>query len=264
MSQIDQELISKLEQERQSNSEQASFIWQSAASTHTGRVRASNEDAFLESSDEGLWLVADGMGGHSRGDYASRAIVKAFNDFRQEPGLSKNLNDIETRLLSANETCLNAFKGKRVGSTVVALLIINGLSFFIWAGDSRIYRLRNDQLELMTEDHSLGQERVNRGELTLEELADHPSAHVLTRAIGVHKNLSFELRYSDVQPGDRFLICSDGLYYALSNDLLKSKLQQHTPSVAMQELMELALDYGGRDNLTAIVVEACKNGHNKS
>lgn len=235
--------------------------YESSGSTHKGWVRFVNEDAYLELSDARLWAVADGMGGHKRGDYASKAVIKALNGFSRQSGSYKNslintIEDLQNRLVEANQVCQKAFQARRIGSTVALLFEFGGHCFFLWAGDSRIYRLRDGNLEQMTHDHSLAQEKFNRGELNQDEAESHPSAHILTRAIGVHRHLKLELRYSRAMPGDRYLLCSDGLYSAVDTEEILANLSLKTRNEALESLMRSALDRGGRDNITAILVDS--------
>ena len=249
-------LINDLHEDLCHQSISHSLKWKSAACTHIGRVRHINEDAFLESNEHGLWLVADGMGGHSRGDYASKSVVLALSHFIRQTTLAQNITDIEERLIKINHQCQNAFRGKRIGTTIALLFEFNGHCFYIWAGDSRIYRLRNNTLELMTNDHSLAQEKYARGELNIEEAKTHPSANILTRAVGIHKNLRLEIGHSAAQNGDRYLICSDGLYNDLDFNKIQSILPTKSLNTALDQLLNNALNQGGKDNITAIIVEA--------
>jgi len=224
--------------------------WQSSAGTDIGNVRPLNEDAFFVSNTERIWCVADGMGGLSRGDYASNAVVKALTDFTQRTSLKDNLIDLENRLQQVNQTCQTAFRGKRLGTTAALLFAFNQHCFFIWAGDSRIYRLRNNSLEQITQDHTVAQQNLQ---------SHHPQtsqAHILTQAIGVHKNLALELQHADVQANDRFLLCSDGLYNSLDHASMTKLLAKGDTAAALQGLIEKALAEGGQDNITAIVVDA--------
>lgn len=231
----------------------------SHGTTHKGKVRFVNEDAYLELTETKLWAVADGMGGHKRGDYASNAIVKALQGFsRKSAGkdhLLSLIDDLQQRLAGANEACKTAFRGKRVGSTVALLFEFGGYCFFLWAGDTRIYRLRDTQLELMTRDHSLAQEKCDKGELNHDEAREHPSAHILTRAIGVNRHLKLELRCAEAMPGDRYLLCSDGLYRGVELEKMRNTLNMESPDTALTTLITSALDSGGHDNITAIVVD---------
>lgn len=239
------------------NHETATAIsWQSSSCTDIGRVRHINEDAFLDAPEKKLWVVADGMGGLSRGDYASKAVVSALKDFSRLPSITANIKKIETQLISANDICRSAFRGKRLGTTVAALFAFGDYCFYIWAGDSRIYRLRDNNVEQMTEDHTVAQEKYLNGEIKSEEIEDHPSSNVLTRAVGVHRALHLDMGYEPVKHGDRFLICSDGLYNDLELSEIKSLLKDNTAENALNRLVTLAIKRGGQDNITGIVVDA--------
>ncbi|MCB1757713.1 MAG: serine/threonine-protein phosphatase [Gammaproteobacteria bacterium] len=232
------------------------LAWVSSALTHVGYVRAGNEDAFLDAREEGLWVVADGMGGHSRGDQASRAVVNSLVSFKRSHDLTQNIENLESRLLAANRACRAMVRGKVIGSTVAALFAFDPFCFFLWAGDSRIYRLRDGQLKQMTEDHSLVQEMCALGELTPEEAEHHPSSNIITRAVGVHDRLRIEMQYTTVHPGDRYLLCSDGLYKDMEKDEIHRLLAAGSADHAVNALVELALERGGTDNVTAIVAQA--------
>jgi len=150
---------------------------------------------------------------------------------------SGNLDDIIERLRKANDVCREATDGQMMGSTVAVLHIHQDKAYVVWAGDSRIYRLRGDEFSQLTDDHSLVQELHRLGELTASEAENHPSQNVITRAIGVNDELDVQVRQVELEAGDRFLLCSDGLFKDVK------------PSV------ELALRRGGTDNVTAIVVQ---------
>ncbi len=230
--------------------------WHSTSRTDVGRVRPVNEDAFLDSPEQRLWVVADGMGGQSRGDYASGAVVKQLSAFPHHGSLLVNLKDLEDRLQAANERCRTAFRNKKPGTTVVALLAHGNYCFFLWAGDSRVYRLRGNTLELLTEDHSVARQMHQRGEITAEEAEKHPKAHVLTRAVGVRDKVQLDLGHAEVHAGDRFLLCSDGLYNPLEPADIQASLALGGPGEACESLVDLAMERGGPDNITAIIVEA--------
>lgn len=232
------------------------LAWTSSARTHVGFVRSGNEDAFLDAREEGLWVVADGMGGHSRGDQASQAVVNALVTFKRSHDLTQNIENLEARLLKANKQCRAMIKGKVIGSTVAALFAFDPFCFFLWAGDSRIYRLRDGVMSQMTEDHSLVQEMCALGEITPEEAEHHPSSNIITRAVGVHDKLRLEMQYTTVHPGDRYLLCSDGLYKDLKRDEIKALLENGPADYAVNRLVDLALERGGSDNVTAIVLQA--------
>ena len=239
------------------NKVQNPLSWTSSARSHVGFVRSANEDSFLDAREQNLWVVADGMGGHSRGDQASQAIIRHLIDFEGSDDINENIENLEARLIDANHECRSMIKGKIIGSTVAALFVLEPFCFFLWVGDSRIYRLRGNTLEQMTEDHSLVQELCTLGELTPEEAEHHPSSNIITRAIGVHDKLRIEVQYATMEPGDRYLICSDGLYkdvhHSEIQELLANAISAHQ---SVNNLVNLALERGGKDNVTAIVAQA--------
>lgn len=235
---------------------QAALTWHSASRTDVGRVRHINEDAFLDSREQRLWVVADGLGGHSRGDYASSTVVEQLRGFSRQKALLANLRDLETRLHVAHEKCRTAFRKHRPGTTVAALLAHGNYCFMLWAGDSRIYLLRDGELEQLTQDHSVAQEKFSRGELTQEELAHHHAAHVLTRAVGAGRSLRLDMHYLPARAGDRYLMCSDGLYNPVDASNIRALMGQGSAEDCCVALVDLALAGGGRDNITVVVIDA--------
>lgn len=227
----------------------------SCAASEVGHVRKINEDAFLDAREQGLWVVADGMGGHSRGDRASRTIVERLHDFQRKDLPQQAVDDIVSRLSTANDWCREQADGQIMGSTVAVLYVHGDQAWMIWAGDSRIYRYRAGDVAQLTDDHSLVQELHRLGELTAEEAENHPSSNVITRAIGVADELDVQVRSVDVEPGDRFLLCSDGLFKDVAPDEIRASLLQPSPAQALAAAVELALRRGGTDNVTAIVVQ---------
>ena len=235
---------------------QLNLSWKSASDSKLGYVRTVNEDAHLDAAEQNLWVVADGMGGHSYGDEASRTIVEQLQTFRASPDMRADIEDLQDRLTVAHSLCRSNGNGKLMGSTVVALFVHDPYCFFLWAGDSRIYRYRGDSLDQMTEDHSLVQGLVSIGELKREDMDKHPSSHIITKAVGVQTELELDLRYALVEPGDRYLICSDGLYKDVTEDEIAQGMAKATIDESLNQLVDLALDRGGTDNTTAIVVQA--------
>ena len=248
--------FAQLEQIESSIGRDRFIHWQSAAHSHIGHVRDINEDAFLNASEQGLWVVADGMGGLARGDYASGVVVEGLLHFCRASSAAISIRDLEMRLRLAHDDCRNSFQGERVGSTVAAMFSYHDHAFFLWAGDSRIYRFRDGQLTQLTDDHTVAQERHRSGELSGLQARIHPSAHVLTRAVGVHQTLYLDLQYDRVLSGDRYLLCSDGLYQGGETKELEKALGSGDSTQSLQRLISLALEAGGRDNITAIVVDA--------
>ena len=223
--------------------------------THIGHVRRINEDALFVNEREGLWLVADGIGGHGNGEKASSIVVEHVESYRQSDSIEKCSADIKARLLQANEACRSIPGGGTLGTTVAALLLCETDASFLWAGDSRVYRLRDGDLTLITEDHNLAQERCRRGEVSQDAAQRLPSANVLTRAVGIHKDLRLETRVAEIVAGDRYLISTDGLYKELPLETIRQMLSGPFDDQILQTLMDEALDRGGRDNITGIVVD---------
>lgn len=237
------------------------FTWISSGITSVGNVRQINEDALLEYPEKMIWAVADGMGGHECGDIASKTTVDYLQTVEFDPELSIMVNNVEDRLLDANERLcdLGRENGQLAGSTVVVLIAHERHCAVLWAGDSRIYRYRNGQLEQITRDHSQVEEMVEMGKLTAEEAAVHPQVNIITRAVGAHPHLFLDMEILDVQDEDCFVLCSDGLNKEVTDDEICSIVSCLTPSQAAQKLIDLALERRGRDNVTVIVVRAQAN-----
>lgn len=238
----------------------ATTPWRSAARTDTGKVRARNEDAFLALPEQGLWVVADGMGGHQNGALASRLIVESVADLDPALGLQARLQQLRQSLHTVNwrlgqELTVTAERPDTlIGSTVVALLMEANKAICVWAGDSRCYLWRANRLYQLTRDHSLQQELIDEQQLSPAQAAKHPAAHALTRAIGASETLKLDILELDCLPGDTFLLCSDGLYQSLSADALGVALNLPSAQLALQRLFQQALDGPARDNLSAVVI----------
>lgn len=229
--------------------------WFSCAATDVGHVRKVNEDAFLDAREQSLWAVADGMGGHAKGDRASRAIVERLHDFLEADEPRASVESIIERLSAANDFCRDTSRGQVMGSTVAVLYLHGDRGWLIWAGDSRIYRYRVGEFRQLTDDHSLVQELYRLGELTADEAENHPSSNVITRAVGVAEELDVQIREVEVAPGDRFLLCSDGLFKDVTPGEVHANLVLPSPRQALDALVDLALRRGGTDNVTGIVVQ---------
>ena len=232
----------------------------SHALTHVGLVRRRNEDAFLDRPDVGLWAVADGMGGHEAGDYASRRIVAALGELAPPADLDSFANACETRLrevdaeLRARAGMLGP--GTTIASTVVVLLADEHGFVCLWVGDSRIYLWRDGELSRLTTDHSRVQELVDAGLLAPDAAANHPHSNIVTRAIGGGR-LEFGRFREPLEPGDRFLLCSDGLTNMVMDPEIAHELSDGAVSAdAAQRLLDLVLARGAHDNVTVVVVGA--------
>jgi len=232
--------------------------WRSAAETHRGRQRSHNEDAVLARPEAGLWLVADGMGGHVAGDVAARMVTEALESVEAIPGLSALLDGVEAAMLDANDRMRayagERFEGRTIGCTVVILLIRDGRGVCLWAGDSRLYRLRDGALEQVTRDHSLLEPLVERGEMTPEEADAHPEGSVITRAVGAEPELVLDALTFDVRAGDCYLLCSDGLYRELGAEEIRERLAGERVEAVARALIDASLERGARDNVSVIVV----------
>ena len=238
-------------------SEKSPLVWTSSALSDVGAVRELNEDAFLERADLGLWLVADGMGGHFAGDVASQMVVSAMDGLERPRTLSKFAEAVEQRLVETN-TRLRDYAEREethtIGSTVVALLLHGEHAVCMWAGDSRMYRYRDGALQQISQDHALVEELVERGVLTPEQAIDHPHGNLVTRAVGAADQLFIDVEIVPVKPGDVFILCSDGL----EREVIDEELADAGVDVDVGELcnglMDRALAYGARDNVTVISV----------
>lgn len=230
--------------------------WRSVARTDVGKVRTRNEDAFLDCPQRGLWVVADGMGGHQCGDIASQLIVTHLADLPQAASFDERVIAVRqclhwlNRRMSHELTVSPARKDKIMGSTVVALLIDGKRGACVWAGDSRCYLLRNNHLHQLTRDHSVFEQLINEQKMSPAQARRQLNSQALTRAIGASDQLQLEIVELEVRPDDVFLLCSDGFYEGLDNEVLLRTLGLES----MHSLFNDVLGGTARDNLTAIVI----------
>lgn len=235
------------------------FRWTSAARSDVGRVRTINEDACLNEPERGLWAVADGMGGHSVGDFASRMVVDKLAEIPPPSCLANFLTDAHDRLQYANRRLRSEAatrKVQRIGSTVAALLAWDRHCACLWAGDSRIYLHRHGTLKLLTRDHTQVEQLIARGDITPEEAIGHPAHNIVTRAVGAVDKLKLDELIVEVDHGDVFLLCSDGLSNEVSEQEMRRALAYGNCLQASEALVDLALERGGRDNISAVVVRS--------
>lgn len=229
----------------------------SSAATHPGAVRPRNEDNLVERPDLGLWAVADGAGGHGSGDVASTAIAESLGSI--PPGLSaaEMLAQVRLRITAVHAElqarAMARGRGGIIASTIVVLLVRGTHFAALWAGDSRIYLLRGGALHRITHDHSLVQEMVDSGALSAEEAEKHPQANVITRAVGAEGPLELDKVADRLHPGDRFMLCSDGVFKELAEVEIAAHLARGAEA---EELVQRAVTAGGRDNVTVVVVQA--------
>ncbi|SHN13128.1 PP2C family protein-serine/threonine phosphatase [Roseibium suaedae] len=229
-----------------------------SATTHTGFVRKVNEDAILARPDLGLWAVSDGMGGHAGGDYASQTVVDALNSLPAGLDPASVMQEARRALFEAHEH-IKAEAHRRaqgtIGATVVLLVLSEQHFMCLWAGDSRLYRLRQGTLSMISFDHSVVGELVEQGRLTWDEAANCAGSNQITRAVGVGDELEIDKRRGDILPGDRFLLCSDGLSQYADEATLSHYLTGHPIETVADGLLSVALAGGASDNVSVIAVE---------
>jgi len=233
--------------------------WSSHGITNTGKVRRHNEDSMLMRPEIGMWVVADGMGGHAKGDVASQMLVESLRRVHEGITLPKYIDEIEERVLEVNtrliEKAAELKKRTTIGSTVVIMLAYDKYCVYLWAGDSRLYRLREGQLRRITTDHSQVELYVEQGLISREEALVHPHGNMITRAVGAVEELHLDMDIQQLARGDRYLLCSDGLTKHLHDLELQDLLKEGDPKTCCEKLIELTLERGAGDNVTAIVVD---------
>lgn len=232
--------------------------WSSASLSHIGKVRHFNEDSFLALPEVGLWAVADGMGGHELGGVASRMIIDRLGRISAPASwqpfveaVTASLQDVNRRL---QELSVRLYQQRTVGSTVVVLLAQGDRGACLWVGDSRLYRLREGGLGRLTHDHSYVQDLIDKGLLNSREAETHPRGNLITRAVGQREELFIDRVDFSLQPGDTFLLCSDGLYKMLNEVEIAILLSCGDCQDTVQSLIDLTLRRGARDNVTVVVV----------
>lgn len=236
--------------------------WSSAAVSDVGTVRSVNEDAVLARPEIGLWVVADGMGGHDAGNVASAMIVEALAEVNKPTSLNDFVVAVENRVREVNQRLREyseiMLEGGIVGSTFLCLLLYQQVGICLWTGDSRLYRYRGRELVQLSRDHSEVAELVRAGAISEEEAVDHPNSNVITRAVGTSDELCIDVDVFDAQLGDTFLLCSDGLYNSVRKDTLADGLQVGTPAEMAAALIDNALDAGASDNVSVVVVKGVR------
>lgn len=239
-----------------------------------GLTRQHNEDSYEIDPDRRLYLVADGMGGHTHGEVASRTAVDAIRQYvgdfaqdgtappypGQDPECPQHWSLLKGAILSAHERVLRAIRQDGtlhgMGTTVAALLVSDESAVVAHVGDSRIYRLREGELELLTEDHTWVNEQVTAGFLSEDQARAHPLKNVVTRALGGDGKLEVDVDEVDLQPGDRYLLCSDGLTTMLRDPEIARRLrQEEPPEQVCRHLVADAQSRGGYDDTTVIVLD---------
>lgn len=236
--------------------------------TDVGLKRGHNEDNYLINEELNLYVVADGMGGHAGGEYASAIAVNTVEEV--VTSLESEEIDVDStdpvEITRHKLTHAIRLAGRRIfekakeqpeyhgmGTTVVVLLVRSGNAYLAHVGDSRIYLARDGKIEQVTEDHSLIAEKIRHGLITPEEAKNHKMRNVITRSLGYQEDVEVDLSVRAVRRGDTFLLCSDGLSGLVEDDELLQEIEKGSPQPAARALTELACQRGGDDNITTII-----------
>ena len=230
--------------------------------THTGMIRSGNEDSFFSDLQHGLFVVADGMGGHAAGEVASEMAVQiladellALRDASDATASDRIQQSLQRANLAIYQRTLTEVDKQGMGTTVCALLMRGSRYLVGHVGDSRVYLLRDGLLKQITKDHSYVQEQVDAGVLTPEQARYHPYSNVITRCVGANTEVNPDLYSGEVRRGDTFLVASDGLTGMVDDRRLQQLLQSRaTAQRVVEALIAEANGRGGLDNITAIVV----------
>jgi protein phosphatase len=244
-----------------------------AAKTDVGRRRKGNEDSFCLAPEIGLFVVADGMGGHAAGEVASRLAAETIHEWMakylggdsvavvgpEEPACSAESNYLVSSIRLANRVIYDAAQGRSeytgMGTTVVSILATDERLTLAHVGDSRIYRIRGDEIAQVSRDHSFVQQQVDRGIITPEEAEESQYKHMITRALGLKESVEVDVAERPAEVGDTFLLCSDGLSDLLDNEeILAIVKEQPDLAQACQQLIDRANLKGGDDNITTLLV----------
>ncbi|MBL8602639.1 MAG: Stp1/IreP family PP2C-type Ser/Thr phosphatase [Myxococcales bacterium] len=249
-------------------------IYRTSGQTDVGRVRKHNEDAFIIDEALSLYVVCDGLGGHAAGEVASeetvytirawvrreRANVESLVKDPYDPDLHARAEQILTAAVQAATYMVHSMaefdeSKAGMGTTTSVLMLLGRVAVVAQVGDSRIYLCRDGQIAQITDDHTLIAMQIREGMITEEEAKHAPHRNVITRAVGSHEYVEVDTRVVETVPGDKFLLCTDGLhgYFDDANEILQ--FMQLQPEAAARKLIETANARGGRDNITAIVVE---------
>lgn len=236
---------------------------QAYARTDIGCVRKMNQDVYFYSTEPvgplpNLFIVADGMGGHRAGDFAARYAIDVCVDSIRSSSHTSPIKALDEAVKLANSKVFEKSETNAeyqgMGTTMVLCFIESGQLYVANVGDSRLYLL-GDELSQVTEDHSYVAAMVRAGEITEEEARVHPDKNMITRAIGVSDSVRIDYFEVDLKKGDRILLCSDGLTNMVADGEIGEILEHESLQQAVDELIERAIDYGGADNITAVVVE---------
>jgi protein phosphatase len=227
--------------------------------TDVGRGRPENEDSHLVDPEDGLYAVADGMGGHRAGEVASATAIDALKTaYLGGQRLDQAVGAANAAVFAkaAEDASLRG-----MGTTLTAIALHDSTAELGHVGDSRAYLMRDGAVTQVTEDHSLVEQLVREGRLTPEEAQNHPQRAIITRALGIDPDVAVDTYRIDLKPGDRLMICSDGLTNMLSDDTIAQTLRRHAdPQQAADTLVDMANQAGGDDNITVVLLDALSDG----
>lgn len=234
--------------------------------SHKGCVRDHNEDSYLVEPQIGLWVVADGMGGHEAGEVASASIVEHLATI----GIASSAPDLrarfEDRLNRAHAEIrrIARSRGVTIGSTVAALLAMDGRFACLWSGDSRVYLVRNAAISQISRDHTEVQELLDSGVISAAEAQNWPRRNVITRAIGVNDDIDIDFQQGETLAGDIFILSTDGLTAHVSDAEIAAAALSAAPQAACEKLLSMVLERGGTDNVTIVLVKIRDKGNGLS
>ena len=246
-----------------------------AGNTHVGMKRSHNEDNLFVLQEENLYMVADGMGGHASGEVASKMAVETVAEFfretakdedvtwpyKMEKGKRYEENRLSAGIKLANlrifETAAQNSSQRGMGTTIVALNLTGNTAYLGHVGDSRIYRLRGDELVQVTEDHSLLNDYIKMKDLTEQEIEAFPHKNVIVRALGMKETVQVDVAAEEPQPGDLYMLCSDGLNGMITDNTIRELMIAHRDDLetGCNALIQAANEGGGNDNITVVLVE---------
>ena len=234
--------------------------------SHKGCVREHNEDNYLVEPQTGLWVVADGMGGHEAGEVASASIVEHLATI----GIASSAPDLrarfEDRLSRAHAEIrrISRSRGVTIGSTVAALLAMDGRFACLWSGDSRVYLVRDGAISQISRDHTEVQELLDSGAISAAEAENWPRRNVITRSIGVNDEIAIDFQQGETLAGDIFILSTDGLTAHVSDAEIATAALSAAPQAACEKLLAMVLERGGTDNVTIVLVKIRDKGNGLS
>jgi serine/threonine protein phosphatase PrpC len=230
-----------------------------ASRTHVGLKRKINEDSVFADPERGLWVVADGMGGHEAGEIASAMVVEALRALPETNDLDELAAGAVEAVQRVNRELIDLARSsgrqQTIGTTVVGLAVADGAFRCFWMGDSRAYLLRDGEIRRVSHDHSLVQNLVDAGMLRPEEAESHANANLITRAVGVAEKAEVDIAAGEAMAGDRFVLASDGLTRVVPDDELAAELGRASPAEAADRLIDMVLARGAPDNVTLIIAK---------